>query len=141
MNTLKIATSALLLSVFSFSGNAQSKPQDEVTQVSEEFSVEIKAGFTMEDLKSIENMLKKDYNIQATFENVNIVDKKINGLKMKLINGNQRISKTINNKNVPIRPFKITVTDNYDKNLIVTVEDVTDNKDRSVNITLKNDSL
>lgn len=95
----------------------------------------------MEDLKSIENMLKKDYNIQVTFENVNIVDKKINGLKMKLINGNQRISKTINNKNVPIRPFKITVTDNYDKNLIVTVEDVTDNKDRSVNITLKNDSL
>ena len=141
MNTLKIATSALLLSVFSFSGNAQSKPQDEVTQVSEEFSVVIKAGFTMEDLKSIENMLKKDYNIQVTFENVNIVDKKINGLKMKLINGNQRISKTINNKNVPIRPFKITVTDNYDKNLIVTVEDVTDNKDRSVNITLKNDSL
>ena len=114
----------MLLSVFSFSGNAQNQPKKADIERSSEYSfaIEVNTESTPDDLKDIEKLLKKEYDIQITFENVNIVDKKINGLKMKLINGNQTISRSINNVNTPINPFIINVTDNGDKNYSVSIE-------------------
>ncbi len=85
--------------------------QSDNTLVSTTFSVEINAGTTLEDLKKIEEMLLNDYKVKVLFENVRIEDDKIVALRMQLINGNQSLLKSIDNYNVPIKAFKINLTE------------------------------
>ena len=75
------------------------------------FSVEVNANTTMDELIEIEELLKNDYHVTVIFEDVKMENQKIVALRMRLINGNQSFMKSVNNFNMPINSFKITLTE------------------------------
>lgn len=122
MKNFKITWLFVVFFMFSGIGFAQeAQSAHTVDSVQTTFSVEINADTTLKDLKEIEEMLQKNYNIHVTFENVKTIDDKIVAIRMQLINGNQSFMRSIKNSDRAIDPFAIRITkiqgDKYDVQL------------------------
>ncbi len=124
MKTVKrfiLAAAFFIFPLFSFAQDHNTK--DPITQSTKKtFSVEINCNNTVDELAQIEKMLNDDYNISLTFKDVKVVDGKIIALKMKLRNGTQSFTKSVENINVPIDPFTIHIEDRGQQQYHVTVE-------------------
>jgi len=95
----------------SITGNAQESTRKvEIVKEETTFSVEITADTTPDELASIKKILKKEFNITASFEDVEVVNNKITKIKMKLIGKSQSFIKSLDSHRLgAIEPFKITL--------------------------------
>lgn len=110
----------LVLPFFSFSQDRTAEPATQ--NVKTTFSVEINSKTTPEELTRIEKMFKEDYNMSLSFGDVKIIHKNIVSFKMKLQNGKQSITKSVQNTNVPIDTFSIHLEDRGFRKYHVTIE-------------------
>ena len=123
MKTVKHITLAAAFLVLPFFSFAQDRnPESEVQNTKTTFSVEINSKTTRDELTRIEEMFKEEYNINLSFEDVKTADKKIIAFKMKLQNGKQSITKSVQNTNVPIDAFTIHIEDRGSQKYHVTIE-------------------
>lgn len=104
----------------SFAQDRTAEPQTEKTKKT--FSVEVNSSNTIEELTQIEKMLKDEYNITLSFKDVKITDGKIVALKMKLQNGRQSFTRSVENVNVPIDAFTIRVEERGPQQYHVSIE-------------------
>lgn len=117
MKSVKVFLFVLGLSLNTTTILAQDK-NDTSLVVKNSFTVEINADTTFEDLTLIEKMLKDNYNVDISFNDVRIENNKITALRMKMMNGNQSFMKSIQNNNSPIDSFKIVIHKEDGRNIV-----------------------
>lgn len=127
MNSIKSVFCLIFMTLASFNGWTQETEKN--NNIKTTFSVEVNANTTMDELEEIEELLKNDYHVTVIFEDVKMENQKIVALRMRLINGNQSFMKSVNNLNMPINSFKITLTETTNGTYIASVDN---GLDRSV---------
>ena len=124
MKTLKCYVTFLFFLLTIGFSNAQQKtsisPTTETT-----FTVEINSKTTFDELKEIERMLREDYKVSVSFEEVNLTDNQITSIREQIKNDNQSLMKSIQNLNAPIHPFQIVLKETDKGKYNVTLADHT----------------